>query len=99
MKTLHAFPTFVGALLALACQSQAAVILEDTWTDGSPKEQNLPAESAWFASHATNIVASTGKLSLLSATSSRQFITYFAPPGSPIALANVGETLTATLTF
>ncbi|MBI4324817.1 MAG: immunoglobulin domain-containing protein [Chloroflexi bacterium] len=87
------------AWLCLAGLGRAAVLVDDTWTDGSRAEQNLPAESAWFTTSAANMTASPGSLSVANlATSSSQWTTYFTEAGSPSQL-NVGDTLTVTIEF
>ncbi len=99
MKSPQRLLLIISIVSAGSFGLRAAVIVDDKWTDGSRKEQNLPAESAWFASNPTNLVASKGKLAAWSGDKSRQFITYFAPAGSPVSLARPGDTLTATLQF
>ena len=87
------------AWLSLAWPSRAAVLVDDTWADGSRAEQNLPAESAWFTTSVANMTASPGSLSVANlATSSSQWTTYFTEAGSPSQL-NVGDTLTVTIAF
>jgi hypothetical protein len=99
MERPHQLFLILSVVSAGSAALQAAVLVDDKWTDGSRKEQNLPMESAWFCPHATNLVASPGKLTAWSGTNSRQFITYFTPAGSPASLAKVGDTITATLRF
>src|SRR5437870_5230944 len=86
-------------LFGLALPVRAAIIVDDTWADGSRKEQKLPAESAWFSSQPTNLAATPGTLTAYSASSSRQYITYFPVSEKAVSLGNVGEAITATLWF
>jgi len=86
--------------------ASGAVLVEDSWADGTRDDTNLPEESAWFANNAAGsptLSATTGSLTgnvlmFETNTSSRLWITHFTPPGSPVTLAP-GETLKVTLVF
>jgi hypothetical protein len=78
--------------------ASAAILLNDSWTDGSRNEQNLPGESAWYASTASSLTASSGSMLGIGTTSSRLWLTYFTPAGTPASLG-IGEAIRATLTF
>lgn len=90
----------------LAASASAAVLVEDSWADGTREDTNLPEESAWFASNAATtptLSASPGSLLgnvLMFATNagSRLWITHFTPAGSPVTLGT-GDTLKVTLVF
>ena len=82
----------------IAAQSQAVVLLDDTFTDGSRGEQNLPAEAAVWASTAAGVTMASGSLQYAQSTSSRRLFTYFAPDAAPVSLG-VGEQLIATIEF
>ena len=73
-------------------------LLDDTWISGMRTNQNLPQQSAWFASGSSaNIGASANALSLSNGTSAVVGITYFTPnTTTPVALG-VGDTFKATL--
>jgi len=102
-----------ASLGALALSANAAVILNDTWADGSRAESNLPAESAvWVGVSATptasTVVVTPGKLTLNQGSSSSKIWTYFtsdnsAPNGSQphnaVQTLNVGDKLVASITF
>ncbi|MBX3432549.1 MAG: PEP-CTERM sorting domain-containing protein [Pirellulales bacterium] len=88
-----------GALCAVvASPSFGAILLNDTWADGSRTESNLPTESPVYASAAGSVTMATGSLSYAQSASSQRLHTYFAPVGSPVSLA-VGDMLTAKIDF
>ncbi len=76
----------------------SSVILDDTWADGVRTIQNLPSESAWFVTTASDVTTGPGFMSLINTDSSSQWTTYFTPAGSPVRL-NVGDSLTIRLSF
>ena len=94
------FKPFLSVLAALGfvLPGSSAVLLDDQWIDGSRNEQNLPTESAWFASTASSLTAASGSMTGIGTTSSRLWLTYFTAGGAPATLG-IGETLRATLTF
>jgi hypothetical protein len=68
--------------------------------DGTRTDSNLPEESAWFASTASSLTATTNLMTGTNpATSSRHWWTYFTSNGNNPAMLNVGETLHVTLEF
>jgi polygalacturonase len=77
------------------------VLLDDTWSTGVRTSQNLPASSAWWGSCSDCLTSSPGNMTFAVVTnSSVMAITYFTPDSnSPPVTLNVGDTLTATLTF
>jgi hypothetical protein len=102
------------SLGALALPVHAAVLLDDSWTDGSRAESNLPTESAvWAGVSATSsppssVVTTTGKLTLNQGSSSSKIWTYFTSDGSApdgnqphnaVQSLGVGDKLTVSLTF
>jgi hypothetical protein len=99
MKHLHYLLSSIVVACALPSTVFGAVVVDDKWADGSRKEQKLPNESAWFTSNATNLAASAGKLEVWSSSSSRQFVTYFAPLDAPVSLAKTDDAITATIQF
>lgn len=100
MKTTASTALAGLAAVMAAIHVNAASLLSDTWTDGSRNEQNLPNESAWYASTASSLTASAG--SMLgqpgSPTGSRVWLTYFTDAGSPTTLG-VGNSISATWVF
>jgi len=92
------------ALVLSTCRptTHAAVLLNDTWSDGSRAETNLPTESAVYAgisgSGGGALTTSPGVLSQTVATDSMKIWTHFAPDGSEVNLA-VGQQLIATIDF
>jgi hypothetical protein len=106
MNTRNALSFILLVGLLFRTSALGAVLLNDTWDDGDRTDTNLPEESAWYGSTAfstATLSASVGALRgnvLMFETnsSSRLWITHFAPAGSPAALA-VGDTLKATLVF
>ncbi len=73
-------------------------LLNDTWAGGTRTNQNLPQQTAWFASSSsTNITASVNALNFSNGTNAVVGLTYFSPnPTTPVTLG-VGDTLKATL--
>ncbi|HXG49128.1 MAG TPA: hypothetical protein VNO52_16005 [Methylomirabilota bacterium] len=98
--------TMLAACAGLHKPATAAVLLDDTWADGSRGETSLPVESAWYASSAggtptlsASPAALTGNVRMFETNAgSRLWITHFTEPGAPVELG-VGETLKATLVF
>ncbi len=88
-------------LLTAGLSTQAQVLLNDTWADGSRTEQNLPTESQWFnGGTGATLTPSVGHLVMgVPATSSASWTTYFAAEGSEATLANTGDTIKLTWTF
>src|SRR5580698_10061283 len=92
--------TFIGILLCAAIfPVQATILLDDTFADGSRSIQNLPVESAWYASSGSSLTAAPGAMTLTLGSSAVLGVTYFTSNStSPISL-NIGDTLTANITF
>jgi hypothetical protein len=101
-------------LLLVATTARAAVVVNDTWTDGTRTDPASPIysengtdvdadgsiESAWFSSPGTAMAATTGHLTTTQiAASSTSYTTYFTPEANPINLANVGDQLKLTWSF
>jgi len=89
---------YATTAVLLVAQSQAAVLLDDTFADGSRGELNLPTESPVWVSHAGDVTMGAGSLAYAQTTSSHKMWTYFAGNGAPISLG-VGEQLIATVDF
>jgi hypothetical protein len=93
--------TAMTAVLLAANTTQAGLLLNDTWADGSRAETNLPNESAtWVGipSGGGTVSVDTGSLSMTQGGSNQKLWTYFAPNGSPAELA-VGQQLRTTIEF
>lgn len=99
---------FASVVLGTNPAGAAQVLLDDTWADGDRTETNLPEESAWYANTAgipgvptlsaiTNALIGNVRM-FETNTSSRLWLTYFTPAGSPAELA-LGETLRVSVTF
>jgi hypothetical protein len=87
--------------LSLAASTHAAVLLDDTWVDGTRTDQNLPTESAWFANTAAGLTNAPGGGSMTGVvplTGSALWLTYFTPAGTPSTLG-IGETIKITMVF
>ena len=94
---LSVFCSTVLLWLGCACSSPAAICLDDTWADGTRTDQNLPEESAWFASSGSQLTAATNVMTLTIGSGSVMAITYFTSnAGSPVQL-DLGDTLTVSL--
>ncbi|MCC5805196.1 MAG: hypothetical protein JJU00_02605 [Opitutales bacterium] len=76
---------------------EAVVLLDDTWATGTRTVQNLPEQSAWFASSAERLSAASGELVGVMDGSSRLWMTYFTD-GAPVQLAD-GDRLRMELEF
>jgi hypothetical protein len=98
--------------LSFATAARAAVLLNDSWTDGSRAESNLPTESAVWVGVSTSdggsFTTAPGALKNVMGTSSRKNWTYFtsngtAPDGNQphnaVTHLNVGDVLKTSLTF
>ncbi len=91
---------FVGTLVCAAVfPASATTLLDDTFADGSRAIQNLPVESAWYASSGSSLTAAPGAMTLTLGSSAILGVTYFTSSStSPVSL-NIGDTLTANITF
>jgi hypothetical protein len=101
MKRLHKIIPTLVALLGLALPGYAVVLLDDTWADGTRTNQNLPAQSAWYASGGSSLTAASKSmtLSLSVGKGAVLAITYFTTnAASPVQLG-VGDTLLATISL
>ena len=101
MKHLLRSFLVIAALIGYALPSHATVYLDDFWADGSRAIQNLPTESAWFATGSA-ITAATSNMTMNVGGSAVLVVTYFTTNSTTLpARLNVGDTLLATfdLTF
>jgi len=74
----------------------AAVLLDDTWADGTRTNQNPPTQSAWYASSGPSLTAAAHPMTLSLGSGSAMAITYFTTnAASPVQLS-IGDTLRAT---
>lgn len=90
--------SFLLVIAALTGVCSGAVLLNDTFADGSREETNLPSESAVWVSHPARIAMDVGSLAFTQDGSSTKMWTYFAPYGSPATL-EIGDKLIATVEF
>jgi hypothetical protein len=83
--------------LAATTSATAAVIINETWTDGERATQDLPNNSmAWFTSASSStLTATTGAMTQVTGTSGRHALGYFTDFGSPVSLA-IGERITVS---
>ncbi len=84
---------------AAAAPTDATVLLDDTFADGTRTNQNLPTDSAWFVSSAADVTMTTGSMSIATPNGSFMGITYFATNSSSPVQLWIGDMLTATITF
>jgi hypothetical protein len=98
MKTLSIKYSLLAIVLAISTPCSAAVLLNDTFADGSRAETNLPSESAVWVGSPDKLTLSTGSLAYTQSASSQKLWTYFKPDGFPVSL-NVGDKLIATIEF
>jgi hypothetical protein len=105
MKCLQILLVFL-VLVVTTWPARPAVLVDDSWIDGTRDDTNLPEESAWFANNtlgSPTLTVETGALTgniLMFGTnsSSRLWITHFTEPAMPADLA-VGEKLTVSAVF
>ncbi len=99
MKRLHKVIPVLIAWFGLVVPGYAAVLLDDTWADGTRTNQNLPTQSAWYVSTGPSLTAAANSMTLSLGSGSVQMVTYFtASPTNPVQLS-VGDKLTATFTL
>ena len=101
MKPMQRRILILAVGVALALPGRAAVLLDDTWSDGKRTEQSLPARSAWFCSKGSALTAAANSMTLAISTGSIMAVTYFTTNDASPAQLKVGDTLTArfALTF
>ncbi|MFO1476824.1 MAG: immunoglobulin domain-containing protein [Verrucomicrobiota bacterium] len=95
-------PTVAAALLApcyLVSTGFSAVLLDDTWADGTRSNQSLPGESAWFSSTGSALTAAPGAMTLSIGSGAVLALTYFTTNDTSPASLAVGDTLVATIQF
>jgi hypothetical protein len=91
-----AYCVLIGALLVAATSVQAAVIVNDSFSDGGRNNGPDPLDSNWWASSSTSgIEVSAGSLGMVTGSTGRGIHTIFPTQ----TLANVGDKLVATYTF
>jgi hypothetical protein len=91
----------LATAFCLAFNCSAAVIVDDTWADGTRNDTSLPTESAWFANSAASLTnyAPGSMTGIPDSGSSRTWLTYFTTnPAAPVDLA-VGQMVRATVVF
>jgi hypothetical protein len=101
MKRLYRITPLLVVLCGFASAGRAMVLLDDTWMDGTRTDTSLPADSAWYASTGSALVAATNSMTLSMGGNAILTITYFTTNTAiPVPLAT-GETLKASfkLTF
>lgn len=82
----------------MAAQSTfAGTLLDDTWATGDRSTQNLPSQSAWYASSSSSLTAVPGTMTGTDGTGSVEWQTYFTP--SAAQQLNVGDTLQVGVTM
>src|ERR1051326_2144891 len=96
MPSLSRFAA-IALVVFTAALSRADVLLNDTWTDGTRTDQNLPTESAWFASDGSALDATANSMTLTNGTSAVLALTYFGTNSSTPVQLNAGDPLTATI--
>ena len=75
-------------------------ILDDIWLSGTRTVQNPPSSSAWFTSSSTSLNAAPGAMTFTVGSTSILILSYFTPnSNSPPVTLNVGDTLTAAISF
>ncbi|QEG36444.1 PEP-CTERM sorting domain-containing protein [Bythopirellula goksoeyrii] len=108
---------FAGALAccSLATMANAAIVVSDTWRDGTDTDPAAPAysengvdsdvdgdvESVWYEGGGGTLdpVGAGGPLRGTVSTSSSSWTTYFTPEGNEVNLANTGDSVKVTWAF
>lgn len=78
--------------------ASAAILLNDTFADGTRTDTSLPTESAVWVSHAADTVVTPGSVAFTQGTGSKKLWTHYATDGAEVDLA-VGDKLIATIDF
>jgi hypothetical protein len=99
MKLTDLIILVFAVTLGLTLPGHAAVLLDDTWADGTRTEQKLPAKSAWYASKGPLLTATANSMTLSVSTSSVMAVTYFTTNATSPVQLKVGDTLTARFTL
>src|SRR3954454_24415 len=89
----------LALILGLAGPARAGVLLDDTWADGTRNNQNLPTDSAWYASTGASLTATANSMSLAVGSGAIMAVTYFTPNVAGPVQLGVGDTLKATFTL
>lgn len=89
----------LAAVVLFRMDSQATIILDDTFADGTRNNQSLPTDAAWFVSTPADWSTTTGAMTLAMPSGAIMGVSYFgAGSSTPVSLA-AGDTLTVTLKF
>ncbi len=101
IQTLVKVPSVLGLMglslcLILGANTNAAIIVNDSWADGGRNDGADPLDANWWTSAAAaGIEVSPGSMGLVTGTSGRGIHAIFPTQ----TLANVGDKLIATYTF
>jgi hypothetical protein len=103
------------AMLTLSTAAHGGLLVNDRWADGTDSDPASPTysemgvdgdadtdlEPAWFqgGGGALDPAAAGGPLAGTVSTGSSSWTTYFTPEGTPVTLANAGDSLTVTWVF
>jgi pectate lyase len=91
---------FVGIFLCIAVlPAPAAIILDDTFADGTRNIENLPTESAWYCSSSSSLTATPGAMTMTLGSSAILAVSYFTTNASNPVSLSVGDTLSINITF
>src|ERR1039457_7566358 len=101
MKWIYTITFMLVVLVGLASSVFATVFLDDFWSDCLRTTQNLPTESAWFASSSGSLAATPGSMNLSMGSSAILVLTYYTTNSTSPVQLGTGDALTATfnLTF
>lgn len=100
-RALHWGHRLAIVFLLAAGSAWSATLLDDTWADGTRNNQNLPSDSAWFASTGSLLTASPNAMTLAVGSGAVLALTYFTPDAAVPASLDIGDSLelTARMTF
>lgn len=90
---------FLAVATVAAFSARAAVVLDDTFADGTRNNQNLPTDAAWYVSSAASVTTATGAMTWTMGSSAILSVSYFGTNSSSPIHLDVGDTLTATIKF
>ena len=80
--------TVLATYFLLCHAGYSAILLDDTWADGTRDDTNLPDESAVWAGDVDDVTVDVGSLQYghTGYTDSHKLWTYFAPDGAPVTV-------------
>lgn len=86
-------------IFSFAATAHAALLLDDSFSDGDRTTQSLPSSAAWYSgTNGTPLNAAVGSLTFDLSAGSNLLVGYFTPDDSPATLV-AGQRITLNYTF